>query len=398
MPEPAGQVRSQPPERDRLGPGRVPTGTGRLYSLDLLRAIASLIVFYVDLSWWFRAHGGPTSVTALVNRWVVTPMHLSQDFSFLGVALLFLISGFVISMVAMRETAAEFAIRRVIRVFPALTVAALLAWVLVATGGYRIPGGHAAVGLQDFLLSSVLANFFVPGHAALVAVAWTLVIQVAIYAMVCALIPVYRRTPWLVIGIEIAVCAGVLAMVRNLHGLPISTVATIGAFGTAVVLGQVLWAMWTRGLPLWAGAGLGLGCWIVFLWGDALGYRRTGHSYPLTLFVALLIVLLALLAGDLIRPNRVVTWFASRSYSTYLLHQIVAFPVLAATQSWTRWPAGLLAVGCTFVMVEILYRTVERPAGRLAPALLARTKRARDDGGPPTTTPAGEPAASGAPG
>jgi len=387
----------------RRGPERALTSNGRLYELDLLRAVASLAVCYVSLSWWFRNNGGPTSITTLLDRWLITPAHLNQDFSFFGVALLFLISGFVISLVATRETVGEFAIKRVVRIFPALAVATLLAWVLVVTGHYCFldscadPGSRADAGLPDLLLGSVLANFFVPGHVALVAVAWTLVIQLAIYVLVCALLPVYRREPWLVIGIEITVCAVTLAVVRNFAGLPAATTANIAAFGTAVVLGQVVWAVWTQRLPLWAGVGLGLGCWLIFLWGDALGYGRSGDAYPLTLFVALLIMVIALLVGEHLRPHRVVTWLAARSYSTYLLHQTVAFSVLAATLSWSRWVAGLFALGCTFVAVEIMHRTVERPARRLGLALL-RWSRSRGRTTPPSAKRAGEPATTGAAG
>jgi peptidoglycan/LPS O-acetylase OafA/YrhL len=390
-PEPTGQ------QLNRV----LPKGA-RLHSLDLLRAFASLAVFYVHLSAWFRYHGGPTSVTNWLQRWVVEPAHLNKDFGFLGVALFFLVSGFVISAVAMRESVAEFGIKRAVRLFPTLAAAALLSWVLVVTGYHRIPGGTTDVDLADLLLNSVLANFFVPGSAALVGVAWTLIIQLAIYAMVCALLPLYRREPWLVIGIEITVCAVVLSVVRNFQGLPNSTIANIGAFGTAVILGQVVWAVWARRLPLWAGAGLGLGCWVVFLWGDALGYARFDDSYPLTLFIALLVMVLAVLAGERVRPNRVVSWLSSRSYSTYLVHQTVAFSVLLATQTWNRWLAGLAAIGCTFLVVEILHRTVERPVGRLIPALLAKKRRTRDHRRPPTPPPA-DPASlatatSGAPG
>lgn len=372
--------------------------TGRLHGLDLLRAAASLAVLYVHLSAWFRHHGGPTALTTTLDRWLIGPAQFNQDFGFFGVALFFLISGFVISAVGMRETPGQFALKRTIRIFPPLAVAVLLAWVLVVTGRLRVPGGDGGVGIPDLLLNSVLVNFFVPGHAALVGVAWTLVIQLGIYALVCALLPLHRREPWLVIGIEITVCAVVLAVVRNFQGLPNSTLANIGAFGTAVVLGQVVWAVWSRRLRLWAGAGLGLGCWVVFLWGDALGYGRRDDSYPLTLCVALLIMIMVVLAEEHIRPHRVVSWLSSRSYSTYLLHQTVLFAVLTATATWNRWPAVLLALVCTFVAVELLHRGVERPAGRVSTALLARTRRRTGQDEPPGPSPSAAPVTSGAPG
>lgn len=378
------------------------TRTRRLHSLDLLRALASLTVFYVHLATWYRNNGGPTSVTTWLQRWVVEPAHLNKDFGFLGVAVFFLVSGYVISAVAMRETVAEFGVRRLVRIVPPLVAAVALAWLLVLAGVYQVSDPQPGVGVRDLLLNAVLANFFVPDSAVLVGVAWTLIIQLAIYAILCALLPIYRREPWLVIGAEVAICAAVLSVTRNFGGLANSSVANIGAFGTAVVLGQVVWAVRTHRMPFWAGTGLGLGCWLVFLWGDALGYGRYDHSYPLTLFFALLVTLVALQAEEYVRPSRMVGWLSSRSYCTYLLHQTVAFTVLAALAPVNRWVAGLAAVATTFLVVEIAHRVVERPAGRLIPLLLGRRGRIPQAPPPPPPAPPGDttgtPATSGASG
>lgn len=359
-------------------------GSGRLHSLDLLRAIASLTVFYVHLSAWFRYQGGPTAVTELLDRWVVRPAHLNQDFAFLGVALFFLVSGFVISNVAVRETLPEFAVKRLSRIVPVLVVAVLLAAALVSVGALRTADGSTDIAVRDVLAGMGLVNFFWPPAVTLVGVAWTLVIQLAVYAMTCAMLALMRREPWLVIAIEITVCAVILSVVRNYGGLPNATIANIGAFGTAVILGQVIWAVWSRRVPVWAGVALGAACWVVFLWGDSLGYGRYDDSYPLTLAVAALLMVLALAAERHVRPTSVVSYLSSRSYSTYLLHQTVAFSVLAATADRLgRWPAAILAVAATFAAVEIVHRAVERPIGRAARTLLGRARRTPDRTGAP---------------
>lgn len=372
------------------GPEEARAGRDRLHSLDLLRAAASLLVFYVHLSTWFRYHGGPTSVTTWLDRWVVGPTHLNRDLGFLGVALFFLVSGFVISHVATRETVAEFSLKRLSRIFPALAAAVGVAWALVASGALGIPGDASDIGGDDVLANMTLANFFREPFVPLVGVAWTLIIQLAVYVMIAAMLPLLRSEPWLVIAIEVTVCAVVLSVVRNFSGLAASSIANIGAFGTVVVLGQVVWAVWARRVPLWAGAGLGLGCWVVFLWGDHLGYGRYDDSYPLTLAIALPLVVAALLADDRIRRNPVVAYLATRSYSTYLLHQTVAFSVLAAvTPLWGRWVAAATAVATTFVAVELVHRLVERPGGRLGAELVRRARDARDRRRQPPVRPAG---------
>lgn len=345
------------------------TRTGRLHGLDLLRAVASLTVFYTYLASWFRHEAGPPGVTAFLDRWLVTPAHLNEDLGFLGLAFFFLVSGFVISHAATRQTVAEFATKRVSRIFPPLAVAVLVAWALASTGFYRVTG-DPEIGTGDMLANMVLVNFFREPFVPLVGVAWALIVQLASYAMVCALLPVFRREPWLVIGIEVTACAIVLSVVSSRQSLAAATVATVGAFGTAVVLGQVVWAVWSRSIPVWAGAGLGMSCWVVFLWGDHLGYGRSDDSYPVTLLVALLVMIAVLLADEHIRHSRLVSYLSSRSYSTYLVHQVVALSVLGvAANPLGRWVAGVVAVAATFAVVELIHQIVQRPARRLGDVL-----------------------------
>src|SRR5208282_2429062 len=73
----------------------------------------------------------------LAERWIFEPLHLMTHGGAMAVALFFLVSGFVITYVAQRETRREFAIKRVLRIFPPLWLsivlllvvdAAVLAW------------------------------------------------------------------------------------------------------------------------------------------------------------------------------------------------------------------------------------------------------------------------------
>jgi exopolysaccharide production protein ExoZ len=192
-------VEPPPPTPERTRTGR------RLNGLDVLRALASCLVFYTHISTWYRFKQDPMPVSDVVDEYVIGPLHLNKELGFVGVALFFLISGFVMAHVATKEKAAEFGIKRVLRIFPALIVAVILAWILVNAGLYAIPGGAESVGAGDLLTNMFLVNFFADGYAPLVGVAWTLVTQLSIYAMIGALLVVFRRAPWLAIAIQILV-------------------------------------------------------------------------------------------------------------------------------------------------------------------------------------------------
>ena len=352
------------PERTRTG--------GRLNGLDLLRALASCLVFYTHIATWYRYKQDPMPVSEALDEYVIAPLHLNKELGFVGVSLFFLISGFVMAHVATKERTAEFAVKRVLRIFPALIVAVFLAWVLVNAGVYSVPGNPESADLGDLLSNMFLLNFFVAGSPPLVGVAWTLVTQLAVYAMIGALLFVFRRAPWVAVAIQITVCSVILSILPNYTGLTASSIANIGAFGTAIVLGEVIWLVWKRKAPLWAGLLLGLACWLVFSWGDSLGYGRYDDAYVLTLTLSALLVVVAVAAGTRLPRLRLVTYLSSRSYAVYLVHQTVAFTVLA--QLWPDLSSGLavpVSIVAVLVVAELVHRLVERPFAKLA-ALLTR--------------------------
>jgi exopolysaccharide production protein ExoZ len=360
-------VEPPPPTPDRTRSGR------RLDGLDLLRALASCLVFYTHIASWYRLKQDPMPVSDLLDRWVIGPLHLNKELGFVGVALFLLISGFVMAHVAAKERAGEFGLKRVLRIFPALFVAVLLAWPLVTAGLYGIPGGETSLGVGDVLANMFLVNFFDTAFPSMVAVAWTLVPQLGIYAMIAALLVVFRRAPWIAVAVQITLCSVLLSILSELTGPTVGSLRNIGSFGIAVVLGQVIWLVWARKAPLWAGMLLGLACWVVFVWGDAGGKGRYDDSFPLTLALAMLLVILAVLAGARVPRWRLVTYLSSRSYAVYLVHQTTAFTVLALL--WPHLSSALavpVAIAVTLAVAELLHRAVERPVAALANRLSGR--------------------------
>ncbi|GAB3438373.1 acyltransferase family protein [Actinophytocola sediminis] len=352
------------------------TRRGRLNGLDLLRALASCLVFYTHIATWYRFKQDPMPVSGVIDEYVIAPLHLNKELGFIGVALFFVISGFVMAHVATKERAGEFAVKRLMRILPSLIVGVLLAWVLVNVGVYSIPGGATSVGADDLLANMFLLNFFIDGYSPLVGVAWTLVTQLSVYLMIGALLWAFRRMPWLAIALQITVCSVILSILPNFRGLTASSIANIGAFGTAIVLGQVIWLVWTKNAPVWTGALLGLACWLVFTWGDSLGYGRYDDGYTITLTFVALLVILAVVASHRVPRFRLVTYLSSRSYVVYLVHQTIAFTVLA--QLWPDVPSSLAvaaSIVATLVVAELVHRAVEKPFSKLATTLTRRVSR-----------------------
>lgn len=89
-------------------------------NISLLRAIAALMVVYDHLFCIvpLRHFGSAAFPAPVVQEYISTPLGIIQDFGWLGVAIFFLVSGFIISHVAMRENRVEFIVKRVFRIYP----------------------------------------------------------------------------------------------------------------------------------------------------------------------------------------------------------------------------------------------------------------------------------------
>src|SRR5262245_17886057 len=88
--------------------------------IHLLRGVAPLLVMWAHLGgWWLSSRSQHSELQEFWVSRITGPFHLWQDGGHLGVLLFFLVSVFIISYVADRESSTEFVIKRLFRVFPA---------------------------------------------------------------------------------------------------------------------------------------------------------------------------------------------------------------------------------------------------------------------------------------
>src|SRR3954471_7664690 len=81
----------------------------RIAFVHALRGIATLLVLWAHLSGWWLTEAARSS--PLLVYWidlVCRPLHLHQNGGHLGVLVFFLVSGFIITHVSLRESRAEF--------------------------------------------------------------------------------------------------------------------------------------------------------------------------------------------------------------------------------------------------------------------------------------------------
>ncbi len=394
----------QPVEPDGRGgavateprPATPPTGsTGRLPGLDGLRAlaVAAVIAFHLDPRW---LPGG-----------------------FLGVDVFFVISGFLITTLLLRERARTgrvdlrgFWTRRARRLLPALLVVVPTAVLLarLTESDLLVGAGRQVLGALTFtsnwLELRAGSDYFAATSPTLLANLWSLAVEEQFYLLwplallvLLRVLPGHRARTGAVLGL--ALLSSLLMALRLDPDHPTRVYYGTDTHATGLMVGAALalalaapHRAWTR----------------TVLWER---HRRTVAAAALAVLGALLVladersaltfrggILLASLATAALvltvveRPGRLrsvlelpgARWVGARSYGLYLWHWPV---VLVVGQDLPVAPGGLdylltraWALVVTFAAADLSYRFVETPVRRLGfrGAFAALTRRMRSVG------------------
>lgn len=323
--------------------------------LDTARIIACIAVVYAHLVGYRAPYDDPTGV--FLRSYLEQPLGVIWHFGYFGVALFFLISGFVITHVAQRETLAAFSIRRLFRIVPPMVVSVLIAgWLACLTGICPTPMdllSSVSLFWSDFRLNTPT---------------YTLVIELMFYGIIACALPVVKLRPALAVAI-VALAPIAVSLVWSRLDLPPDTpgsrvrgyVGLLPLFAVGVVL-----YYWTAGrLAAIMAALLMAMAWAAFVWSayatsdspDAQGFTSDA-----VLSVAVFVLAIVLHKGSSLPSVR---YLAGLTYSVYLLHVPVGGFVIERS-GLPYWPALALALVATLVGSILLFTTIDRPFQALA--------------------------------
>ncbi len=338
--------------------------------LNLLRGVAVLLVVYDHLgAFWPEQNGRSWIVNRVIRRWVTEPLGIIQDFGFLGVAVFFLISGFVITHVAQRESQLQFAVKRVLRIYPPLIASILL---IVAISFIQ---GTPRFSIGEYLQSFTLANYFrVPGFE-VSGVAWTLVIEMLFYTGVLVTLPLLKRWPLVANACMLGVCALAVSTSRS-YGDSYFLLAASLAYVPYLLLGQLVYLRWTRRITTVDFAVFALATYLVIMFGIRrihTAFLPAENSYIISAAFAFAIFVVALLFEESVRVPRFIATTSEISYSLYLVHGAVGYFLLDELVGRIPFTAAVaIAFAVGFGLAFASHRFVEVPSQQLARSLLSR--------------------------
>ncbi|GAA3535852.1 hypothetical protein GCM10022222_19400 [Amycolatopsis ultiminotia] len=349
----------------------------RIVFIDIGRGLGALLVFYSHIAhpWVIAKHDSAPYVT-FIEALTSDPMHMStQGIGQIAVPFFFLVSGFVVTPIALRQGTGRFALNRLIRVYaPMLFVVLLTAFLLVVNLHPPATGQSQELTPLTVLTNTALVNYLIYPQVVLVPVAWTMIIEVIFYALLVAVLPLLRRWTWLAIAIELTFIF-VVMMSRSQLGPSWSLFAVNVSYLPVMVIGQTIWATTSKKIPLWTGALFGACAWSLYVLADIIDVGRVDSSYNLSMAFAVACFLLGMFAEDKLKQRKIWTTLSERSYSIYLLHMLVTFVLLQLLRPAVPLPIALvIVILAVFGVVEVSYRFVERPSHALARRLSHRPK------------------------
>lgn len=298
-----------------------PAGAARFHEIDLLRAVACLMVVF-----FHYAHRGA------LDGWspAADPIDLADfaRYGYLGVHLFFIISGFVIFLSVRNATVRDFFASRVSRLYPAYWVAVPLTWVFVHFfdlpdlqvswwemlvnltmvphwfGVPYVDGAYWSLGveLQFYILVGVALKFDLDRRAEWFLTGWLLL------ALVNGVRPMYPVEFWLAANWAPLFTLGALAYRIKSHG--------VSAWRVILMACAYLLALWYGIKPLLfvkPGQELHQNPWVV--------------AALLSLFA---IVFVAIAFGGIkMKRHAVFYWAGLLTYPVYLLHEYIGYGLLS---------------------------------------------------------------------
>jgi peptidoglycan/LPS O-acetylase OafA/YrhL len=343
----------------------------RLYELDALRFVAAVAVMFCHFAGVPQGGAWPRGA-----RPTFPELNPAADFGFLGVQLFFVISGFVILMSVWGRRPSDFAVSRIVRLFPAYWCAVLLTVAVFFTTRAAVDYGPGSEGvLRRFLPNLTMLQTGI-GAPNMEVVYWSLWTELHFYALIMLLAwrgVTYRRA--------VVFAAGwlIFSIFANEANFGPAQVILIPHWAPYFIAGMAFYLIYRFGsnLALWLLTGF---CWAIATYGEVKEVNPINawpgvHEYAIPGIISGIFLVMALVATHRLGWLR---WrgfalLGALTYPLYLVHETVSRPLIKSlAPHLDRWIVLGMAITCALTVAYLVHRLVERPTGRLLRVHLKR--------------------------
>lgn len=352
-----------------------------------LRGIAALSVIaghYLGTFWKLTA--AVTGLTGIVRSPVAPPVFVELVISSpvnlgaFGVALFFLISGFVIPLSFQSYGRLDFLIARFFRIYPTYWIGLSASLVVLMIGGSLLgmPFPHSAVEVLYGYLIGARDIAFVKSVDGVV---WTIEIELKFY-LICALI-----APWLREGsLKVFWIPCVLLLIACTLGVVLIPSATATTLYFALLSAPYLLFMFIgvafnflyRGKLQTPAASLAV-IGMMLMFGVAQHFNFLAYdSFLLSFAAAVAVFAAAMRFPNIIGSIPLIGFWADISYPLYVVHGLTGYVLMEVllARGFGSWPAILIAFAVVTILAGALHVTVETPSREMG-RRMARAIRGR---------------------
>lgn len=355
----------------------------KMWFLQFLRGVACLLIVYVHWLTFLLSPGSVNNVvfqsplpayespTVVVAFATAVGRALPFDFRevYFGLALFFLISGFIIPVSLEKGSKANYVIRRIARILP-VAVACTIVTSLVILIGRLVEGDTSA----PFTVFSVIANAFLVrdalGQPFIDTAIWTLEVEVHFY-FICFVISFFagQKKAWVILSMAFAFllasmaltyCTGPYETYKPLFNL----VSMNGSFLGVMFVGMALYNFY-RGD--WSVKKTAVVVCLLLLLNNLTLQNYTAATASI-MYVnhvsAVLVFLVFLLLGDRVPYFKVMDKLADVSYPLYLLHGACGYTVfyIAYKALHSTGISLIIAAAVVTALTYIVHKTIELPS------------------------------------
>ncbi|MDX5371658.1 MAG: acyltransferase [Pseudomonadaceae bacterium] len=340
-------------------------------NITLLRAVAALMVVYDHLfcDIPMRHFNMAAFPAPAIQEFITTPLGIIQDFGWIGVAIFFIISGFIITHVALRESQAEFLIKRIFRIYPPLIIAILLACAAA------IVTSDKTYSTREILSAFTLTNYWQYPQTLILGVAWTLAVEIIFYLFTFMLLPLLKKKPAFAVAIQlIAICA--IYILSKDYGHSFFLFSASAAYIPYLIIGQITYFLYSKLFSPQLFAAYLAASYAAVFYGIHLihkSFAPVENSYLINFVYAYFVFAGCLMLKERIEPGRLIRAIADCSYSIYLLHGTIGITfILLISRHYNLDSAAritltaIIATGLSIAAAWLSYRLIEQPSIRAA--------------------------------
>lgn len=302
------------------------------------------------------------------------------NFGPFGVAIFFLVSGFVIPFSLEKHSRASFAVARLLRIYPTYVVALLLQ-MLVLYGASLAWGRPFTYGL-GVILTNALLIYDLVGDPSLDLVNWTLSVELKFYLLAIVMACAIRRgRAWAVLGAGLGVLALNASMAAGLVGniaAPPSTVSYTASSHSVCVAYMLigiafnfhlrrLISVWGLAALIAALLALFAASWRLSVWGGQYPVVTLNYFYAVILFSGLYAI------RSHVPANAMLDAMAAISFPFYVIHSLIGYTLLRALMvvgGYGYDVAVAVTIATLVGAAAVLHILVERPSAGLGQNLV----------------------------